>query len=489
MLHFTKVFLCIALCNIQTLYAQNLSKEQMLKDFAVFQGIYEQANAGLYKYRSKQEIDSTFEANKAFIKEKTSYREFYNILWNVIDFTGSCHNTLTFPEDLDKTLNKKEIFFPLPLKYLGGKLYANFAYNKISVGNEIISVNGMEAQEFAKKIGRFVSTDGVNQSGKYANIETDWLPFYVYLVLGEQKDFEIEYQHKTAQKLKATLKAVDYTQFYKNFRKRHSKKYEDKLEQEDYNYEYFKDMNAGLLTVRTFGLGNRETKEHKKYAQFLDSVFTNLNQKETPYLIVDVRRNGGGDDPNDLLLYSYLTQRSFRENIEAFTLFNQIPFKEYYIYDDIKELEDELKDEHNILRNGKYYQNYAYNKYWQPNNNAFKGEIILLIDPYVASAASLFASMVKSDENTVLIGEETLGGYYGHTGHIPVDYGLPNSKFTLGFSIVDLKQDVIILEDENFDAGILPDIEVIQSYEDFMNHKDTQLNFAIQYIEKQQKKK
>lgn len=117
-----------------------------------------------------------------------------------------------------------------------------------------------------------------------------------------------------------------------------------------------------------------------------------------------------------------------------------------------------------------------------PKPKAFKGKLVLLIDPYVASAASLFASLVKSDDESIVIGEETLGGYYGHTGHIPVTYELPNSKLLLTFSIVDLEQDVKPLDDERFGDGVVPDIRVVQSYEDFMVGRDTQLQFAVERI-------
>ena len=124
-------------------------------------------------------------------------------------------------------------------------------------------------------------------------------------------------------------------------------------------------------------------------------MFIQLKTENIPNLIVDIRGNGGGIDPNDLLLYSYLTNRKFKENITAYTTFQNIPYKEYYLDDDIDELPKELKEEHSVLKNGKYYQNDSFNKVWSPNINAYKGNIILLIDPYVASAGSLFASLVK----------------------------------------------------------------------------------------------
>lgn len=459
-----------------------IAKKAMLDDFKIFQTIYEKANAGLYKYHTKKEIDSVFISNKKLIINDLSFREYYNILWNVVDYTGSCHNNLTYPDSLDKELSAHKIFFPIPLKYIDNKLYTNIEYKEIPVGSEIISINNIPQNEFLIKISKYVSTDGFNKTGKYANIDSDWLAFYIYLALGEQNSFNSKYKARNKDNIQEIeMASVTYKAFTTNYKNRFSKDY-DNRKSNDYTFKYLDSINTGLLEVNTFGMGGSESEGHKKYSNFLDSIFMDLKKKNISNLIVDIRGNEGGNDPNDLLLYSYLTKRTFKENTSAFTLFQEIPYAEFYIDDDINELPLELKEEYSIFKDGKYYQNSTFNKDWIPNQNAFQGNIILLIDPFVASAGSLFASLVKSDEKTTIIGEETLGGYYGHTGHITVNYELPNSKLILTFSIVDLEQDVKQLSDEKYGDGIIPAFRVNQTYQDFIDNKDTQLNFAIDKI-------
>jgi hypothetical protein len=52
----------------------------------------------------------------------------------------------------------------------------------------------------------------------------------------------------------------------------------------------------------------------------------------------------------------------------------------------------------------------------------------------------------------------------------------------LTFSIVDLEQDVKQLSDEKYGDGVIPDFRVSQTYRDFIDNRDTQLNYAIEKI-------
>jgi len=92
--------------------------------------------------------------------------------------------------------------------------------------------------------------------------------------------------------------------------------------------------------------------------------------------------------------------------------------------------------------------------------------------------------MLAGTENTITIGEETMGGYYGHNGHSPLEYKLPKSKIVIKFSVVNLEQDVPKKENQKKDRGILPDYEVTQTFNDFINNIDTQMIFTLDLIRK-----
>ncbi len=77
-----------------------------------------------------------------------------------------------------------------------------------------------------------------------------------------------------------------------------------------------------------------------------------------------------------------------------------------------------------------------------------------------------------------------MGGYYGHNGHTPLGYILPKSKIATIFSVVNLEQDVPKKENQIYPRGIIPDYNITQTYEDYLNQKDTQMSFTLELIEK-----
>ncbi|MFA9211069.1 MAG: S41 family peptidase [Moraxellaceae bacterium] len=231
----------------------------------------------------------------------------------------------------------------------------------------------------------------------------------------------------------------------------------------------------------------------------MDSIFLEIkNKNNVKNIIIDIRENGGGTDPNETILCTYFSKKPFRENVEAYTLTNEIPFPQYYNFNTAidslkkikqKELEDELKMYHNVYKNKKWYQNDTFNTFFQPHKNRFEGPLYIIINPNVASAASHFASLAKAYTNAIFVGEETTGGYYEHVGHYSLEYTLPNSKIAFGLSMVHVTQDAIPFKSQPKGRGIIPDYEVKQTLKDFLSNTDTQMEFVKKLINEGNRKK
>lgn len=464
----------------------NTNEKDLKADFDLYRNILQSAHAGLYKYRSKAEIDKLFARQRLLIKQNTSLEDFYRILCVIETYIGSLHDQISLPESQITTVSNLKEFFPYPLKIVDGKLLMNIAEKEVPLGSEIFSINNRGTQEIISAFYKFETADGFNITGKSIGINSKF-PWHYRMEYGAAKEYRVLYKPIGSNKiLKARIKPATYTDYKTVYAKRHSAEFDNRLRREN-TFQLLEEADLAILTINTFALGSRKSEKHKAYKEFLEKTFQTLKDKQVKNLIVDIRKNGGGSDPNDLLTLSYLRKTPFRENIEAFTIFQKVPYPEYFHSDDnetVTEFEDDLRKEHNIFKDGKYYQTPEKNEVWNPNKLAFDGRIYLLISPAVASAASLFAASIKSEGRAIVIGEESMGGYYGHTGHIPITYELPKTRIRFKFSIVDLKQDVNIKPDIPFGRGVLPDIESKQSQKDFINNYDRVLNHTLAIVTK-----
>ncbi len=472
------------------------SVKKMKKDLEVFKEIRQKANSGLYKYRTKKQIDSLYNWADNELQNLSSFRDFYNLISTLSDFEGSLHNSTSLPT---KSWQKENYgYFPYPIKWIEGKWLVNFKNGEIPLGAEITAINNMPIAEVIVSLYKYWNTDGINTTGKRIGMNSSFSRYFRYNY-GLKDTFEITFRAPNSKSVETVkIKSVGFLEHYKKYKKRHSYsfdriQYEGAKEKERYAYQQI-DEKTGLLTINTFGMGNEESEEHFIYKKWLDSIFVDIQNNQLKNLIVDVRNNGGGDDPNDVITYSYLTNRKFQESKQVWISFKKIPLRKYYDSPfprilrpfGIGILNRYNKKRFPTEKDGKYYISKKSNemKIRHPNDHAFHGNIYLLISPRVASAGSLFAAMVAGNENTTSIGEETAGGYYGHNGHTPIGYVLPKSKIVTEFFIDNIEQDVPEKPNQFYHRGIIPDYEIPQTFEDFLNNQDTQMEFVLKLIEK-----
>jgi C-terminal processing protease CtpA/Prc len=500
------LFVLISLTT-SSLFAQSIDEEfskiKMKKDFEVFKNIRIKANSGLYKHRTKQEIDSIYNWAEKKIEDSNTYRDFYNIICQLSNFEGSVHNKISFPtRRLEVIRLEKDGYFPFPIKLIESKWVLNFNNEDIPLGSQIISINGRNMDEIIKNLYKYYETDGVNLTGKKIRIEYSFSRYY-RRNYGLEKSFTVEYKIPNSNIIsQKKLSSISYKEFATNVDNRYSKPF-DILDytnsndlKEKYSYKK-KDSETGILTINSFDIGNdKDSPEHLKFVSFLDSTFVKIKAQKIVNLIVDIRPNGGGTDPNELVVYEYLTQRNFSENKSAWVSFQKIPYLKhietkvpfFLRFLGVIKYNKYFKKEFPVVNHGKFYQDSSSedHKIRTPNKNAFKGNIYLLISPRVASSGSNFGSLVVSNDNTTIVGEETQGGYYGHNGHTPMSYILPNSKIITTFSVVNLEQDAVEKKNQIQHRGIIPDYNISQTYDDYLNHIDTQMNFVFDLIKSRQ---
>lgn len=477
-----------------------LTPKQAKEDLAIFRAIREKANSGFYRYHSKAEVDSLYAFYTSKIdqmSEPMPVMEFHKIILILTDFEGSNHNNTRLPHHASRYISKDKGYFPFHFRNIDNKLIVNFEGGEIPLGSEVISMNGVSAKELNNRFSKYYTTDGYNQTANdKACIENSYGWIYPF-EMGTFETFDITYKTPYSNELQhITLPSVDRQTNSSRYVNRYSAK-PDSLIHFDFQPKYsFKRISPQtvLLNFRIFTMANNaDDPDFKTFSNYLDSLFLSFKLSNVQNLIIDIRNNPGGNDPTYEKVFTYLTDHPFRENTEAYISFKKLPYPEYYNWNssdksnqkrELAELNAYLQTTFSVHKEGdaKYYQDQQFNPVYYPDSNRFRGNIYLLINEDVGSAASHFASLVRGHSNATVVGVETSGGYYGHNGHFPVEYVLPNSGITTRFSIVHVTQDAPNKASQPVGRGIIPDHEVHQSFEDFMHQEDTQMKYVITLI-------
>lgn len=212
-----------------------------------------------------------------------------------------------------------------------------------------------------------------------------------------------------------------------------------------------------------------------------DIVINYLNEiKDYPFLIIDIRGNGGGDSNywQEFLLPKIIDKKYETKNyifIKSGKLYEKI-FKQLQFKNDVKTFLDNSSFSNDVKKILSDFDGYGISDMSiEPKEDSinYKGKIYLLVDNGVYSSAEMLASFCKETKLATLVGSRTGGDGIGFD---PMQVALPNTAFVLRFSNVmgvtesgsinELDQtmpDIIVQESEEDKTGSLENQRIIKA--------------------------
>jgi hypothetical protein len=454
----------------------HIASNLLLEDLRLFRAIREKSNAGMYIYHTQATFDSLYAQAEKEVASCNNLLRFYQIIAKLTHAEGSCHNYTRLPNATHYYLQNPSAKLPFNVVNINGVLYNKTPLTNLPLGAQIISINGIPTPDIIQNLTQFYNADGyVRSYAQVAPFDKGW-PLIYHLAYGTSASYQVEYTWEGNQKT-TTLSGSD---FYKSFTP-------DVTSPSAPRYSFQKlDPNLYSLKISGFDFaGSADDPNYLAFEKLLEHMMDTLLGNPKSELIVDLRGNQGGAGFLYEKVFTYLTDRPFRDSEYAYTLFNEIPFKQHLVIsrmlldNDAKngaDVDVYLKSIYPVSAQGKFYWNNEKNALILPNERTFKGPLYLFTDEYVASAGSHLASLIKSYTPAVVLGRETAGGYYDHNGHLPLSYVLPHSGIITGFSIVYVKQDAQKLADQPKGSGIMPHYAVQSTFEQHIQGEDVHLN-------------
>jgi C-terminal processing protease CtpA/Prc len=216
-----------------------------------------------------------------------------------------------------------------------------------------------------------------------------------------------------------------------------------------YTFERLPD-GIGLLRF------NSMSTDYESFARFLKDTFTALKTQPVKGLILDLRRNGGGNSALGFELINYITDKKFRMGGGTVWKVSE-SYKNWYHSDTAwaKRLTGSAWKKYLALPNGSMLR--GKDKARRPGENPlhFSGPVALLIGPGTFSSANMTANAIRDYKLATVIGEPT-GETANDFGEIAF-FEMPSGK--VGFS-TSSKQFIRASGNAKDMNPVLPDILV-----------------------------
>ncbi len=489
--NFILFFICLGCTHA---YAQEygdfstIKKEKLLNDLEIVYQALDKFHSGMYWYTPKDSVDMAFQEVRTKINQDMNVLEFHKHIAPLVALARENHTSISMPEDINKKIVNQTAFLPMTVVFLGTELYClnnGSALSDLAIeGQEIELINGEKPTAIVDKIGSLLNTDGYIQSMKYTDLSLFNFARYYFYYYGEVAKFEIKFKNSTQP---LTLQAEKIEDIRKNLQARSTTaKATPKKDLLDFQL-----LNPHTAYLGIHSFSNSDIKAHSKeknIKDFLENSFKSIAEHEIKNLIIDVSQNGGGTEGNEGLLYSYLGPNyqkyiKVRAKTQRATLDNGIdPPIKLKTFGFIERTFVNKKKKDGSLERREWIGEglMAYQK--EPKNK-FSGKLYVIISPLTYSGGSEFCNMVFTNDLATFVGFETGGGYYGNTSGYSKEITLPNSKIVLDIPALQFVMNV--KPKLPLGRGVLPDYEVIPTFEQYSTRENPALSFILELLKKQ----
>ncbi len=471
------------------------SKEQLTKDYDIFQSALEQSHAGIYWYTSKDSMDAFFKWGRDQIKDSATEASFRNVLTYVAAQINCGHTSVRSSKAASRftdTIRSK--VFPLSLKLWKSSIagaddtaaITTNLFRRDSVlkrGTIIKSVDNHPIQQLIDTMSRYISSDGFNKTHKLQSISNTGTFGRIYSMLYGLKDnYQIEYADSTGITKRVMIPVYDpakdtllrraisaLTPLSKEERKRRRLETTRILKVDSANHTAFMELHS-------FG-------RDYKLGKFFRQSFSNLQKYKIGHLIIDVRSNGGGSVTNSTTISKYLIQKPFKVADSLYAVKKRSSYGKYIQNNFFNKLFLTFLTKKN--KKGEYHFGYFERHYFKPKKkNHFDGKVYILTGGNSFSATTLFANSLIKQDNITIVGEETGGGAYGNTAWLIPDVTLPVTGVRFRLPLFRLVIDNNIPKNGR---GVMPEVEAVPTQKAIEAGTDFKTGKAMELIKADKK--
>ena len=452
-------YLVIALLGLSMSLAQaqpELSAADAQRDLRILQRALTELHPGLYRYVTPAQMEAEFSAAQAAVAHGASRAEFY-LLASRIAAAARCGHTwvgpYNQPSKIQELVSRKTL--PLVLRWIEGRvLVLASAVPTVPAGSEITAIDGRTPAQISAALMPYLRADGSSDGKRLAQLDDDenggamqrlfplrFPPGSTGWLLRLAGGREVRVAPLSATARQAALQAAGWRDPVK-----------------DWTLQINGDIAIVTLPTFAFWGGKFDGKA------WLAKSFAQLAEQGVRHLVIDLRRNEGGDDGLGLALLSHLIKTPFTQaGNRRESAYERVPYvlARYLDTWDFSFFDRTGQVSKGPGRNWLMPDSSA--RVIEPASPHFDGQVVALIGPQNSSAGYLIARDLQRAGAATLIGQPTGGNLRGLNGGQLAWITLPASGVAVDIPLV-----------ANFTAGAPPDVGVKPDVLVESNFEDTQ---------------
>ncbi|BAV09648.1 Peptidase family S41 [Filimonas lacunae] len=461
----------------QQVLQQKYAPEKLRNDVVLLKKILETNHPSLYWYTPKDSIDTYFNATLAGITDSLTLPAFRNRLSWLISKIKCGHTAVRYPAHYGRaSIQLRGQQFPLSIKtWADSMVIIGTAPGYDSIlkrGTIITSINGRNTHQLLDSMFQLISTDGYADNFKSQLISFNF-PANYRSTFGLDSSYLVRYIDTAGVEKETLLIPITPKKDTGTARRRRppgnfvpplTRKERKQAERTSIrSLSIDTTLSTGHMRLTTFSNGHLR--------RFFRRSFRALRKENIQNLIIDLRENGGGSIAISTKLARYLSDHTFKVADTVAAQSRRFRYGRYihpsWIYWLSMRVTSHKKDD------GRYHFGYYERHHFKPlNKNHFNGQVYILQGGFTFSAATMFISEVKTQNNIHVVGEETGGGNYGNSSvHLPA-IKLPNSKMMVVLPMYRIVLDSTCTKDGR---GITPEIPVYPSSVDIRKGIDSKM--------------
>jgi hypothetical protein len=444
---------------------------QLQEDVAQMRAVLDEGHPALYRYRTRPVVDSALRALGDSARSSMTAVRFWRLATSAVATIRDNHTTIVPSQPVfDVIYRNPGAILPLRFGVIDGRVFVTRSYlqgDSIRDGSEVLSFNGVSAENFLRDCASAVPTDGDVISRPIRKIEREF-ELTCAIWNGLPRTWVLDVRDAGGA---VRAWSVVPRPWRSVTAARRAIAPGDTVRGPAGQLVFTPDSSVATITLTTFSKSDEFNP-----GTFVKESFAAIRSSRAGAVIIDLRKNGGGRDKYAAHLFAqfapdtftYYTSRTIRRGRYSFLRKTDDWLLNYMLWFIPKARNED----------GTYRLRMGMDKPMKPARDAWKGPVLMLVDGSSLSTSSELASVFRARKRGLIVGEESGSALGGGTG-ATVSVVLRKTGLTMNLPLMNAYIAPRPGDEHLMTRGVLPDVLIRPGLSDLLANRDPVLDSAL----------